>query len=88
MRLRHTHTHTHTHIYIYINAIFLSHFMGTLQSEDETRITADEMTFVRLKIKVKNFPVHTMNGYRSRGRGIVSCTLGPFYLHEGTTGTH
>jgi hypothetical protein len=71
-----------------INAVFLSHFVGTSQAEDETRITAEEMTFVRSKIKVKIFPLRTMNGYRSRWRGIVSCTLGPFYLHEGTTGTH
>jgi hypothetical protein len=71
-----------------INVIFLSHFIGTLQAEDETRITAEEMTFVRLKIKVKIFPITTMNGYRSRWRGIVNSTFGPFYLHEGTTGTH
>jgi hypothetical protein len=28
-----------------------------------------------------------MNGYRSRWRGIVGCTLGPFYVRERTTGT-
>jgi hypothetical protein len=59
----------------------------TVQAEEEIRITADEMTFVRSKIKVKIFPLHTKNGYR-RWRGIDGCTPGPFYLHERTTGTH
>jgi hypothetical protein len=67
-----------------INAIFLLHFIETVRAEDETRIIADEMTFVRSKVKVKIFRVHTIGV----DEGVVSFTLGPFYRHVGTTITH
>jgi hypothetical protein len=40
--------------------VILLHFIETVRAEDETRIIADEMMFVRSKVKVKIFRVHTI----------------------------